>query len=337
MIMVTGFLSACADTPDVTFSYYPAKSVTDVTVTQTVGCTKDNKNLIWAHTPSVKTIYSSNFSVKEPLKIRIKGLEGKHADADITMEFFDDGRLKSINQSSTGQGEAIVKSALVLATAVGPLFKGGKPVETDEEACEQIDKWTDKKAVTLIYTAKIDSTEIKPKTIPDLEVTPESQEFYNVLRHKLPKLTLSVEEFEDCQSLPSYNGSFDGESDNFVPLQLQKVGYRIVSIRANYNGKDSTIDSVRIIVPSKETYELPIPKAATFGEQKFKVTLSEAGAVTSISYGKNVGTAGALNALGAITHVETPAEKAADLKAQADLIAQQQRLVRCRADPDKCQ
>jgi hypothetical protein len=77
-------------------------------------------------------------------------------------------------------------------------------------------------------------------------------------------------------------------------------------------------------------------KAALFGKQTFTVSLSEAGAVMSVGYGKNAGTASALNAIGAIVNTETAAAKAAELKAQADLIAQQQRLVLCQTKPDQC-
>jgi hypothetical protein len=59
-----------------------------------------------------------------------------------------------------------------------------------------------------------------------------------------------------------------------------------------------------------------------------------------VDYGKSNGAAGALNASNAILTAGAPestASKAADIKAQADLIAQQQRLVRCQAKPESCQ
>ena len=329
-ILVTGFMAGCAHTPDVTFSYYPAKSITVVAVTQTVGCNKDDTELFWANTPSLTTTYSSNFAKR--FQINIKDLEGESADADMTMAFTDDGRLKSINQSATGRGETIVKSAVSLATAVAavPLVKGVEEAKTVKEGCDLIKKWTDGEPVTLIYEARIDSTELENP--PSFKVAPDSQTFYAALNPLLPELTISVGKFEDSQSGPSYNASSAGASDNAVLLELQKVG----SVEVTISAGDSIIDKARIVIPSTQTYKLPIPKAASFGKQTFKVTLSEAGAVTNISYGKTAGTAGALNALGAIANVETAAVKAAELKAQADLIAQQQRLVRCRAKPDQC-
>jgi hypothetical protein len=95
-----------------------------------------------------------------------------------------------------------------------------------------------------------------------------------------------------------------------------------------------------VAIPSRETYQLPIPKAALFGVQKFSLSLSEAGAITAVNYGKNTGAAGAANAGASIATALTPestAARAADLKAQADLIAQQQRLHRCQTNPAACQ
>ena len=96
----------------------------------------------------------------------------------------------------------------------------------------------------------------------------------------------------------------------------------------------------KLTAPDAQTYVLPIPKAALFGKQSFSLALSEAGVITSVEYGKNTGAASVLNAAGAAATAQAPettAAKAADVKAQADLIAQQQRLARCQANPAQCQ
>jgi hypothetical protein len=94
------------------------------------------------------------------------------------------------------------------------------------------------------------------------------------------------------------------------------------------------------MIPLRDTYALPIPRAAVFGKQSFALTLSEAGAVTAIDYGKLTGAASPLNVATAAANAAAPASsatQAAEVKAQADLIAQQQRLARCQAQPEKCQ
>jgi hypothetical protein len=87
-------------------------------------------------------------------------------------------------------------------------------------------------------------------------------------------------------------------------------------------------------------YSLPIPKAVLFGKLQLSLALAESGALTTLQYSKQ--TAAPSMATGgqdvsARLAPETAAQKAADLKAESDIIAQQQRLVRCQADPAKCQ
>jgi hypothetical protein len=51
---------------------------------------------------------------------------------------------------------------------------------------------------------------------------------------------------------------------------------------------------------------LPIPKAALFGGEQFSLTLSESGAVTSLSYGKTSGAPAALGAANSVATTITP-------------------------------
>ena len=87
------------------------------------------------------------------------------------------------------------------------------------------------------------------------------------------------------------------------------------------------------------TYTLPIPAPATFGKQTFAASFAESGALTSVQYVSNTGAGQVLNVFNsALTAAQgqTTEQKAAEVKAQADLIAQQQRLVQCIADPKSC-
>lgn len=326
-ILIAVFLTSCATVPRVTFSYYPAKWNTIATVTQTVGCNEAKTRLVVANTPSITTTYSSDFN--RPFQISIKDLDSAFADSDITMTFTDDGRLKSINQSTTGQGEAIVKSAVSLATTIATMAFVKAPARALDE-CKTIETLGAGKPVTLSYKATIDSTTLG-MTVP-LEPAPESRDLYGRLQSQLPKLAVGVSGISDSKSGPSYEGPRDGSSDNVVLLTLQKVGSVCVTISAN----DDPVGTAHIVVPGTGTYQVPIPKAALFGKQTFSVILSEAGAVTSVGYGKTTGAAGALNALGTIANADPTAAKVADLKAQADLIVQQQRLVLCETKPDQC-
>ena len=71
----------------------------------------------------------------------------------------------------------------------------------------------------------------------------------------------------------------------------------------------------------------------------FAASLSESGALKSVQYASETGGAqavGALSTLLTMVQGETTSQKAIEVKAEADLITQQQRLVQCIADPKFC-
>jgi hypothetical protein len=75
-----------------------------------------------------------------------------------------------------------------------------------------------------------------------------------------------------------------------------------------------------------------------FGKKVFVAQFAESGAITSVEYSSNTGSAQALNVLNAAAQApeQITAQKMAEIKADADLIAQQQRLVQCLADRSQC-
>jgi hypothetical protein len=196
-ILIMGLLVGCATIPNVTLNYHPAMWNTVVTVTQTVGCTTHNKRLVVLNTPSVTTTYFSNVK-----------LEGGFNDSDFNIAFTDDGRLKSINQSTTGQGETIVKSAVAVAAAIPMISLGPEMPEVPEvskgllEACGIIDEWGAGKPITLSYKAAINSENLG-KTVY-FEETPESSELYKRLIHQLPYLKVESSIISTSDSRVSY-------------------------------------------------------------------------------------------------------------------------------------
>ena len=119
-------------------------------------------------------------------------------------------------------------------------------------------------------------------------------------------------------------------------MELQIVAVHELKITAN--GKPIFKGSV--FVPTPQSYYLPIPVAALFGTQKLTLSVAESGLVTQIDYVKNTGLAGAANAANTIVGALTPesaSAKASDIKAQADVLAQEARLHRCLANPATCQ
>ncbi len=335
MIVILGLLSGCASTPDVMYTYYPSRSNSSVTVTQTIDCNHDQSALIILHSTAVNTLYSADYS-KGPYSVQIKKIDGFFADSDITFNFFDDGRLKSINQWTTGQGETILKSAIALGTALAPLGGGAGPKPTDE--CAFVQSWGGGKPVTLTYTKNIDYGKEDDGLPRNLDPAPGTAGLYKELNKNnlLPLLQVIINRPLRIKSGARYVSSSSGSSDDAVLLTLQETENVLVDVTAS----GQAIWSGNITIPGKNTYALPIPRAALFGKQNFSLTLSEAGAITQIDYGKTTGAAGPLNAAASAATAAAPvsaANKAAETKAQADLIAQQQRLTRCQANPAQCQ
>lgn len=329
--LITGFLSSCASIPDVTYKYYKTDWKTTIKITQTVGCNSDKTNALILNTPDIKTSYFSNLE-KDPIKIKIKDLETLSSDASITMELTTDGRLQAINQESVGQGEAIIKSAVSLATAaIGAkgmnmsFSNKGKVVPE----CSVLSEWSDK-PVSLVYLATIDSN-TQVDEIIELSPAPQSKFLYDKLSAILPNFKATITKKTDLISGPSFTKK---DSTNVVLLELQEMESVSLSIRSD---KDpSEVGDAIIFAPKDKTHTVPIPKAALFGKQTFAIKLSEAGSVTSIGYGKTTGVTGALNSLDSIAKSQSASAEAADLKAQADLIVQQQRLVSCQTKPKDC-
>ena len=125
---------------------------------------------------------------------------------------------------------------------------------------------------------------------------------------------------------------------DYVHLPLQRVDTAEVNILVD--GKQKPLWKGVVPIPTALTYDLPIPTAALFGTQKLVLAVSEAGLITQIEYAKNTGLAGATNAANSVVGALTPESataRASDIKAQADVLAQQARLHRCLANPNTCQ
>lgn len=103
--------------------------------------------------------------------------------------------------------------------------------------------------------------------------------------------------------------------------------------------KETQIWAGAIPVPTRQTVKIPIPTPAMAGKTAFGLALSDYGSITSVHYGSNSGAPDTSDALGAIATALKPkstADRASDIQAQADLIAQQQRLITCQADRTQC-
>ena len=326
-------LGGCASIPEVAYRYYPAQAHGVAKVTQTVDCTADKMAVVVLNAPDVVTQYSADYSAR-PLEIRFDQRGADLADNSSTFSFFEDGRLKSINAESTGQGEAFLKSAISLIGAVAPLGGAGSSRGPLAE-CDVIAHWGGGKPVSLNYQAAIDFESDAPV---NLQPAADSKALYELLRAQLPILQAKVETRSEPWAGANYEEA-TGRRAKYVFVPLRQVRSAGVTLTAS-GQKIWTGNAVVPVTGEAGNYALPIPRAALFGKQTFALTLAGSGAIDTVSYGKTTGAAAAVNVLTAGATAlapETASGQAADLKAQSDLIVQQQRLARCRAQPDQCQ
>jgi hypothetical protein len=85
-------------------------------------------------------------------------------------------------------------------------------------------------------------------------------------------------------------------------------------------------------------YTVPVPKPPLFGSNEVNLTLNDSGKIKSLKYGSTNGAKDLGTAISTIANQidETDSEKAAALKNEADIIAQQQRLIKCQTNPTEC-
>lgn len=339
-------VGACANMPNAKVDYYLTKSEVSFKVTRSYICDADHHVLV---TNAVTPVVSHFADLDSRRVFDLSKLHGSLSDTDFKVEFFDDGRLKSINSSSTGQGEAILKAAI---TTVGALiaFTASNTYATE---CGELKKIAADKPLMLTFDLK-----------PDLAISTKQQfktdEIGNtlVVEHGLSGVlgTLHLEVTgKECRRPVEYQpkGAPQPTANTFAcpTAQAGTPSEEVLSAREPASvkfkisasppgGNTETIWEGSVPVAQFGVdYPLPLPKPSAFGKEAIAATFLDSGKLSSIQFVTNTGGAAGLNALNAglaATAPTTTAQKAEQLKAEADLLAQQQRLATCRADPKNC-
>ncbi len=211
---------------------------------------------------------------------------------------------------------------------------GQKPPPIPE--CALVENFGGGKPITLTYKAKIDPTNVDSP--PPLRATADSEFLSEKLASKLPAPVVAIAKQKDPESALTRNDP--QTTDVTIKVQpmrryLLRIGQaNAASDQPDATAASSSISSTVITVPDTNPttppIEVPIPRARSFGNSSFALALSDSGAITSVTYSKTASGAAVLNGL------ETDASKANAIKAEADLIAQQQRLILCKTKPEQC-
>ncbi len=330
-------LTGCATLPTIDYTYPATQAKLSVTLVQSADCNSDGTGVTTAAAaPTVTVSYRADYA--KMMKANISATKGEWSDADFTLGFYDDGRLKSLNSSTTGQGEAIAKSVISLATAAAAVVGGAPPKSAAGKlaACTAITAWGKGKPVTVSYAKDLVLTEALGVVTLDADAA--SAPLWTALGGHAT-LGLFRISLSDLHAVKAFDDTTpEARHKRFASLEIQPVKVGLLEIQRN----GAPIWSGQVIIPvDRDTpHVLRLPKAALFGKTTMAIQIAESGAVTSIQYANMSGAAGAINVLGAgatALAAQTDAEKAAATKAKADIIAQTQRLARCRAQPDKCE
>lgn len=330
MVASLFFLASCASVPEIGLKYYLPQTDVNFKVIKSVTC-NESDTYIFAVTPLIETKSYTDYS-ENGLTIPISKLGGNFSNTTVAVNWYDDGRLKGINSKSTGVGGEIVEGV------TSTLLKLSDPsMGLRGSSCGMINK-EESKTASFTYTyPKLNSQTISSysERVLSFKLTDSSKVYRD-------KLGLSESDLPNTLSGQFTLSSFQLISDHnpknltdFVAVKLKKP--QRVSLVINHAGSETK--PIGQTIAGIGSYNAYIPKAAAFGNSEFSLALSEAGSIQSISYGKESGTAslvGAGNAFLSVFEPESDADLALRYKNQADVIAQHQRVLRCKADPKNC-
>jgi hypothetical protein len=327
--------TGCAHIPDVSVNYYLAKTKPSFKVTRTVACDSDNNVIAGAVVVPTVTHHADTNS---PVSVVITPLRGPLSDNDVKFDFYDDGRLKGVNVTTTGQAEGVLKTTLTVAATLGTFASTRADLK---EICEYIAKTSPTaKSLTLTYEGEVDPEKMEgdpPKKKVLFELAPDlaSRTYADKLRPVIGSACAQV-----LETTPMAGPVVPQKAEPGIRLKARQPALLHIQVKAGGQGGcsrvawDGSVPVAQLGVP----YEIPIPPAAWFGKQTFAATFQESGAMSLVQYTSTTGAGQLMNVVNqAVTEAQNEAtRKAAALNAEAALIAAQQRVVRCKADPEKC-
>ncbi|UVO54921.1 hypothetical protein [Sphingomonas sp. SUN039] len=354
-VTVTG----CANTPHATIGYLMARTDAQVTVVRTVKCDKDNHPHI-VDLPKLDVSYRADPTA--PGTLDTSKLDGAFSDTTLDLKFTADQRLASVNATSTGQGEGILKAALSLASSIflpkANTESGVKPLGTPsqtevEQQCAKLTRLFGDNPMTIAYTGNIASNRLTDdKGIPlpdeqayDFELLPVPQD--KQLRSDYSALlgTICVKHTASAQiSAPVTKIASMG---NYATLTARQPRPTALQISISNDRKQCPIEDKPIpmwtsALPVGQLgtkYQIPIPHAAVFGKQSFDLVLDDSGALTQLKYGKETGAGQAIAVAQQAVDTAKPstdAERTAAINAEIELRKAQEHRVKCLADPAAC-
>lgn len=325
-------IGACARTPPVVTTFPATKTSLVMRVVRTVGCDAKNWPVV-ASTVTPRILHTADHATL--FTVDIAKIDGDWANSNIKFGFYDDGRLKGINATTEGKGEEILTAAIKLATTVATagLSATGTRSLTDTEvetACKELKARFGDTPLSLAFDVNDDlSSQSSGKPLePDWQ----SERYYNRFKPLIGETCLifgNLLPVAEPVKLPA------AKSTAYAMLGARQPAWRELSVTVGpvgECGKSAIWTGIVPVAQQGTSYKIPIPRAALFGKQEFGAAFDEAGTLTTLQYAKDSGMAGALTAAqsGLDAVQTTTAER------EAELIAAQQKLIKCRTTPSEC-
>jgi hypothetical protein len=329
-------LAGCAALPPVALGYYAPRAATTVAVERSLVCDKGRGTVLLADAVDIGVTYSADLRRRYVLHLGNAGVGA----AEIGVKLSADGRLLAVNSAVDGVADSAIRPAFNLAVLA--LRGAGAQATPPSAPCDLLARLAGDKPLTLHYTIELDSAGAGTASALPLRASAASRALDQQLAAlALPPLTVSANvtplapaAAEGAVIVP--DGGEGGAGDPPALLLPATAALHLV-VRSG----DEAIAERMLTVPAPGAWRLPLPSAILLGKQEMSLTLSDAGAVTSLHYGKSGASAGLAagfyaGAAGLAAGAPTPSDAVAALKAQADLIFQQQRLLLCQARPADC-
>jgi len=324
---------ACANMPDATIGYYLPRATVDVELTRVLACGEAGRLAI------VSSGSAAPRHMADPTAfhtLALAGLNGTFSDNDATFEFFEDGRLKSVNSTSTGRGQVVIEAALaVVASATENAVAPDPAAATD--LCASIAAWNDGAPVTLRYAGTLQPGQ-RGQPLGGDNATRAFQLHAGEAGTQLGQVIASSALEPWRTELVTRGSAAESHAIAARPL----AGLEVV-ITAPIPGQPPEIWTGKVVVPNTvegALYFIPLHKPASFGKQQTAIAFAENGALTRLQYASEEGAAQVLAATqAAIDQARGPApiEQAQAISDEVGLIVQQQRLATCLADPAECE
>lgn len=327
-------LAGCSTIPDAQVSYYQTKTQITIKVTRSVLCDQENLPHV-ANTVIPSVTHSAD--LMNARSLRLTGLRSAFTDSDVKIEFYEDGRLKTINATQTGQGEVILKAATTLSSTL-TAFVADSKIPAFPNECAFVKKIGGDKPLTLTYEGTVNPSKTGRQ---DIEPDAASAAYADKLKSAISGICVVVKDAIVPEQPVQYKAN-DGD----VLIVARQPAQLNVEVGTQMSGNGCSTEAsaalwrgrIPIAQLGKE-YQLPLPSSVAFGKLTLGAAFAESGAITSVQYVSNSGVTsalGATNSLATIAQGEATSATATRLKAEADLIAQQQRLLQCQADPKSC-